>query len=209
MIVQPSQDVSVSNESVEAWLRQARDGHNDALGQLLELLRPYLLSVAAAQLGGDMRGKAGVSDVVQETFVRAQQGFHGFHGQTRQELLAWLRTILLNNIVSVQRRYTADKRDVNREVSLNRSHATAAGAGLLKSGGASPSSLCARNEEAVTVLRALAVLPEDYRQVLQLRDWEGMSWEQIGDQIGRTPEAARKLWARALDRLRRELEHLA
>ena len=48
-------------------------------------------------------------------------------------------------------------------------------------------------------------LPEDYRRVIQLRYREGLSFEQIGEVLERTPNSARKLWARAIERLKSDL----
>ena len=45
-------------------------------------------------------------------------------------------------------------------------------------------------------------MPEDYRRAVTLRFQEGLSFEEIGRQMGRSAEAARKLWSRAMERLR-------
>jgi RNA polymerase sigma-70 factor (ECF subfamily) len=61
-------------------------------------------------------------------------------------------------------------------------------------------------EQAQAVRQAVEQLPEDYRQVLVLRYQEGRSFEEIGRLIRRTPNAARKLWLRAIERLQHHLE---
>ena len=48
-------------------------------------------------------------------------------------------------------------------------------------------------------------LPEDYRRVIELRYREGLSFEEIGAILERTPNSARKLWARAIERLKSDL----
>src|SRR5262245_52253809 len=86
---------------------------------MLDGCRQYLLLVANEQLDPDLRDKLGPSDLVQETFLEAQQDFGRFHGHSEQELLAWLRRILLNNLADARRRYRgAGKRDVGREIAL-------------------------------------------------------------------------------------------
>jgi RNA polymerase sigma-70 factor (ECF subfamily) len=47
-------------------------------------------------------------------------------------------------------------------------------------------------------------LPEDRRRVIALRHEEGLSFDEIAQRMGRTPAAVRKLWFRAVARLRRE-----
>ena len=49
-------------------------------------------------------------------------------------------------------------------------------------------------------------LPEDYRAILRLRYDDGLSFDDIAARMGRTPEAARKLWARAVARLQQEMD---
>jgi RNA polymerase sigma-70 factor (ECF subfamily) len=49
-------------------------------------------------------------------------------------------------------------------------------------------------------------LPEDYRRVLVWRYREERSFEEIGQLLKRSANAAQKLWLRAIERLRQELE---
>jgi RNA polymerase sigma-70 factor (ECF subfamily) len=61
-------------------------------------------------------------------------------------------------------------------------------------------------EQAEAVQRALQRLPEEYRQVILLRLQDDRPFEEIGRALGRTANAARKLWERAVERLQQELE---
>ena len=56
---------------------------------------------------------------------------------------------------------------------------------------------------------ALGQLPEDYREVIILRHLEGLTFPAVASRMGRTPESIKKLWARALARLRRTLGELS
>ena len=49
--------------------------------------------------------------------------------------------------------------------------------------------------------RALAQLSDDYRQVIDLRHRQQKTFDEIGQQMQRTGEAARKLWSRAIEQL--------
>jgi RNA polymerase sigma-70 factor (ECF subfamily) len=48
-------------------------------------------------------------------------------------------------------------------------------------------------------------LPEDFREVIVLRNLEGLPHEAVARRMGRSPGAVRMLWVRALARLREEL----
>ena len=49
-------------------------------------------------------------------------------------------------------------------------------------------------------------LPADEQAVILLRHFEFLSFEEIGHRLDRSPEAARKLWGRAILRLQRLLK---
>src|SRR5207253_1741044 len=62
-----------------------------------------------------------------------------------------------------------------------------------------PSQLASGNEQTADLERVLDRLSEDYRQVLVLRHREECSFEEIGRRMERSANAARKLWARAVE----------
>ena len=107
------------DQSVAQWLPAARAGSAEALGQLLEAYRNYLLWIATRQLDPELKAKGGASDLVQETFLKAQQHFDQFQGDGEGDLKAWLRQLLLNNVADFTRMYQQTaKRHVGREASL-------------------------------------------------------------------------------------------
>ena len=192
---------------LEQWLPPARAGSREALGEVLEACRRYLLRIAQEELAPDLRAKGGASDLVQETFLEAQRDFAGFQGASEAELLAWLRHLLHHRAAKFARRYrTAKKRQLSREVRLDSGNSSAMPRVELRADIPTPSSQAMAHEEDQALHEALARLPEDYRRVIALRHQEGRSFEEIGESMQRSPEAARKLWARAVERLQHELE---
>jgi RNA polymerase sigma-70 factor (ECF subfamily) len=188
-------------------LAAARAGSREALGQALETCRNYLLLVAGQQLDADLHAKGGASDLVQETFLEAQRDFARFQGTSEGELLAWLRQILLNNVANFTRRYrSTGKRAVSREVAVQGGDSASAPGLALPDPLLTPSSQAVEREQAQALQKALQRLPDDYRQVIVLRYLEGRSFEEIGQLLNRSPDAARKLWSRAMERLRQEWE---
>jgi RNA polymerase sigma-70 factor (ECF subfamily) len=177
-----------------------------ALGQVLETCRGYLLAIANHELDSEVRAKVGPSDVVQESFLEANRDFEKFNGRTQEDLLAWLRRILLHNLANVRRQFhETEKRRVDREVSLSVALGGPVEANLI-AGGPTPGSALAAQEQVTRMLQALEQLPEHYREVLRLRHQEGQSFEDIGTRTGRSAEAARKVWARAVELLKERLK---
>jgi RNA polymerase sigma-70 factor (ECF subfamily) len=195
--------------SPEQLLALARAGEQRALGKLLELYRGYLSLLARLQIGRRLQGKADPADLVQDTFLEAHRNWERFRGTTEAEFLSWLRRILAAQTADLIRRYLgSQRRDVRLErelaAELERSSQDL-DVGLLAKQD-SPSKQVAQREEGVLLADALALLPEDYREVLILRHLEGLTFPEVGQRMGRTLDAVKKLWTRALDCLRRSLK---
>ena len=188
------------------WLPAARAGSREALGKVLEAARQYLLAIARQEFDPDLRAKNSPSDVVQETFVEAQRDFGQFQGDTEAELLAWLRQLLLNNLGQFSRRYRdTDKRQVSKEISLDGAPSSAEVKENLLADTPTPSSPAVEQEEAEKVRRTLERLPEHYRQVLLWRYEDDLPFDEIALRLGKSANAVRHLWARAVARFEEEL----
>jgi RNA polymerase sigma-70 factor (ECF subfamily) len=195
-----------SSDDAGKCLQAARAGSREALGQALDGCRRYLLGIAEKELDADLRAKGGASDLVQETFIDAQKLFPRFEGDNEEQLLAWLRQLLLYNVAGFTRRFRAGKRDADREAVWGATDSSAAWEGQLPAQTGTPSAVVRGAEEAAHLEQALARLPDDYQQVLRCRYQEDLTFEQIGERMGRTANAARKLWVRAIQDLQRELK---
>jgi len=183
------------NEPTAKLIRSAREGSRPALGLLLESFRPMLLAQADDEMAADLRAKAGPSDVVQQSFLKAQRAFDGFRGASPGELAAWLQAILRTTLTDFVREYhETAKRDPAREARLSGVETAARGP--------SPSQLACRNEQAERLRRAIERLSAEQQEVIRLRHREGRSFAEVGAAVGKSEEAARKVWGRAVDELR-------
>lgn len=194
--------------SIPTLISGARKGDNSSIGALLQLYRNYLMVLASTQLEHRLQPRVSPSDVVQETMLRAHKNFGQFRGTTEPELLAWLRQILVNNLAKfVEQHMLAARRDVRREVSIERlgkalEQSTVQLAALLPAEGKSPSMAVQQREEAVLLADRLALLPADYREVLMLRNLQGLPFEEVAQRMERSVGATRMLWLRAIEKLR-------
>jgi RNA polymerase sigma-70 factor (ECF subfamily) len=191
--------VAKEHSDADDWLPAARAGSREALGTALDKCRRYLLGVAEKELDQDLRAKGGASDIVQETFIDAQKLFVRFEGKSEEELLAWLRQLLLHNVAGFTRRFRAGKRNAGREALLNPDGT------LLPADCGTPSAALRGAEESAALERALAKLSADYQQVLRCRYQDDLTFEEIGQRMDRTANAARKLWVRAIQELQQQM----
>jgi RNA polymerase sigma-70 factor (ECF subfamily) len=109
MLASPQPSAPLGHE-VERLIQEARGGSKDALGQLLEAFRLLLLSEAQKKLPAHLLPKEGVSDLVQDTFLKAQRDFLQFAGNGEPELRTWLCRILDHNALNVIRKYETVRR---------------------------------------------------------------------------------------------------
>ena len=199
-------DTVVDHDPLAELIRAARDGSSEARGQLLEACRNYLLLVANQELPPGLQPKVAPSDLVQLTFLKADDHFVQFAGHSRQEWLAWLRQILLNSVADVGRQYyQTGRRQLDREMSLDDSGLAGFSVDIPLSA-ATPSERMTVAEEEERVLRELDKLAADYRTVILLRHREGLKFGEIAARMNRSTDAARKLWLRAIEELRQRLE---
>ena len=173
----------------------------------LARFRDYLLLLARRRLGRQLQAKLDASDVVQQTLLEAHRDFATFQGTHEAELLAWLRRLLLNNLADFTRQYRdTAKRQIGQEVRLEGGDSSAERGGGLAAAWLSPSGEAMAHEQAEAIRHAVERLPDDYRRVLVLRYQDERSFDEIGDLLGLTANAARKLLLRAVERVQRDLE---
>ena len=186
-------------------LSESCDGSPDEIGGLLETFRGYLLVVAAGQIPPTLRTKVGASDLVQETLLKAHRHFAQFRGATSEELVGWLREILGNCTIDAARKFHGTQmRQLARELPLPGE----ADQPSFDPQDPSPTPRAAAmtDEESRLLATALKRLPARHQQAVLLRNWERLPFEEVGRRLNCTAEAARKLWFRAVERLRSELE---
>ena len=188
-----------NSNSFASLLDKARLGDEKALGDLLQNHRDYLLKIANQELDADLKPKVGSSDVVQESLLTAHQKFIQFVGHSQPELLAWLRQILLNDVHHARRSYKGTKkRQLDRERSLQFKSSLDLG---LADENNTPATNALVTEKLAQLESAIAEMQEDYQQVLRLHSFEQQSFEEVGEAMGRSADASRKLWTRAVMKL--------
>ncbi len=201
--------MTANNSANRAATRLPRnpDAKRHSIEELLASFRTYLTVLAYAELSRDVAVKTAPSDIVQETLLEAHTDVGQFHGETQEELLAWLRQILKHNILSASRRYRdTARRQIARETQLRADSASDATGTTIPDPWPGPRSAVIQSEDEQRLLAALSRLPEMYRMVIELRNRDRLSFAEVGAKLGRSADAVRKLWARAIAMLRAELQ---
>lgn len=182
-------------------IAKARSGCDEALGNLFESVRAYLLLIVESKLGDHVRSKFGASDIVQHSMLEAQDEIGDFRGSSEIEFRSWLKRIVINNLTDEARRYThTHARSVRLEVSAD---------GVVPSANytdiETPSWYIRREEFDRELARAIAQLPNRQKYVIEARHRHGHSYGEIASQLEISEAGVRKIWSRAAKQLRRLL----
>jgi RNA polymerase sigma-70 factor (ECF subfamily) len=193
---------------LQQLLSLARAGSSQALGQLLEVYRNYLALLARVQIGRRLQGKVEAADLVQETFLAAHRDFARFRGTTEGQFVRWLRQILAGNLADLVKHYfNARRRDVRleRQLADELDRSSRVLTQSLVARGSSPSQHAVRRELAVYLANALQTLPAEYGEVIILHHLQELTFPEVARHMGRSLDSVKKLWVRALARLRHSL----
>lgn len=179
-------------------VRRVRAGDQDAAAELVRLYEPAIRRAVRVRLKDDrLRRHFDSMDVCQSVlgsfFVRAAMG--QFELDTAEQLLKFLATMVRNKVIKRADREGAGRRDYRR-----------AGAGLdaaaeVPEASPGPGSQVEARELLDEAKRRLD--PAD-RRLLELRT-AGHEWAEIAAEVGGTPDAVRKKFTRAVERVAGEL----
>jgi RNA polymerase sigma-70 factor (ECF subfamily) len=157
--------------------------------------------VIALRLDPHLRPRIDPSDVLQEAQLEVFRRLRDFLERRPMPVRAWLRQTALERLLKLREQHVeAQRRSVRREVPLPPESSLLLAYRLLAPG-STPSQRLSRQELARRVNQALAQLPDGDREVLLMRHFDNLSYEEVAATLVIAPAAARKRYGRALLRL--------
>lgn len=197
-----------TGSQLDRCLLQARAGDDGARELLFLASREYVRMLSRRCVEPWLQAKVDPSDLVQQTLLEAHRGFGKFVGGTAGEWRAWLKQILSHNAQDYVKQYgLAAKRRASAERPLQ-SVGDGSSVGHPYEPVAadpSPSEAVVALERELLMAEALETLSADYRQVIVLRNFQRLPFDEIAREMGRTSAATRMLWMRALEHLKAAL----
>jgi len=178
----------------EELVARSMGGDLDSFNQLVLRWERPIYALAYRMLGREDDAR----DVAQEAFLRAFRSLGGFKGQAK--FSSWLYRITVNicrDWIRRQRRApfveTPEGVDVV-ELAADRGPAV------------HPDDVVARNDMVRRVVRAMDSLSEEQRTVIVLKEYQGLTFQEIADLIGCPLSTVKTRLYQGLTVLRRELE---
>ena len=161
--------------SDEQVAESALGGDREAFGELVRRWEGRIFRLAYGILGCAEDAR----EATQDTFLAAYRNLANFRGEAR--VSSWLHRIAVNQCISRQRRAR-----VRPETPLPERHETAFETLFQAdmSPDASPAAATERKERAEAVRRAVMTLPPELREVILMKEFEEMTFQQIAETTG-------------------------
>jgi RNA polymerase sigma-70 factor (ECF subfamily) len=178
----------------EELVARSIDGDTDSFNQLVLRWERPIFALAYRVIGREEEAR----DVVQETFLRAFRGIKNFRGQAK--FSSWVYRIALNLC-----------RDWIRRERRAPIQATPEGVDLVELAAEqgpveSIETLVARHDLSKIVEQAMALLPDEQRTAIILKEYHGMTFQEIADLQGCPLSTVKTRLYQGLTGLRRHLQ---
>jgi RNA polymerase sigma-70 factor, ECF subfamily len=178
----------------EELVARSIGGDAESFNQLIKRWERPIYALAYRTIGHEDDAR----DVVQETFLRAFRGLGGFKGQAK--FSSWLYRIAMNLC-----------RDWIRRQRRTPVMLTPDGVDLVelageREGAERVDDAVARKDLSRMVARAMAVLPEEQRAAIVLKEYHGLTFQEIAELLGCPLSTVKTRLYQGLTVLRKELE---
>jgi RNA polymerase sigma-70 factor (ECF subfamily) len=185
----------VADGEADALVRAAQGGEEGALDVLLKRYQPQIFRFGMKMC----RDPEDAREVLQDTLFAAARTVHGFRGAS--SLSTWLYTIARSFCIKKRRRSVFAPEVISLE--------SGASAGLEPPDrGRDPERTLADREVGAALDAAIASLEPEYREVLLLRDVEGLSGAEVAEVMGLSVPAVKSRLHRARASVRERLAPL-
>ena len=188
----------VSEEIIQKLVSMARDGNERAFEQLVSIYEKSVFNMAMYIT----HDREDALDVSQEVFVKLWQTIQNYRGEA--SLLTYLMTLTKNAAYDLER-----KKARHRTTSLTLENEDGETVELDlpdRSDEANPEQNYLRKEKIETVRRAINALDRDWREIIIMRDINGMSYAEISGATGLTEGTVKSRLNRARQALKKILE---
>jgi RNA polymerase sigma-70 factor, ECF subfamily len=179
----------------EQLVERAIAGDGDAFGEVVRRWERKIYALAYGLTGSAEDAR----DAAQETFVAAFRNLRNFRGEAK--VSSWLHRIAVNQCITRQRRAR-----VRAETALDETTEASVEGLLSTSDQASPARAAEAKERGEAVRRAVAALTPELREVVLLKEFEGLTFQETADALQVPLSTVKSRLYTALKQLRMRLE---
>lgn len=172
--------------TTQMLLARVRAGDSHARTQLVQRVEPLLRRFARGRLPQMLRHEQDTADLLQRTWLNVLDRLDGIALARPGDFFAYLRTVLLNALRESLRRQAVSPVRAGGDLTVHEDLLPASGAAV---------------EDWIAYEQMLAALPDELRTLLLMRFEFGMSFAEIGAELGEAPDTVRMRVKRAIERV--------
>lgn len=183
-----------SAETDENLVKMAQNGDREAFGEIVRRWERKIYALCFGMLGREDEAR----DATQETFINAFRYLPDFRGDSK--VSSWLHRIAVNNSISRTRRTK-----VRAEIAITDDEGKEIDE-LVASSAFSPLRGFESRQKMLLVRRAVLSLPQELRQIVVMKEFEEMTFQEIADALEMPLSTVKSRLYTALKQLRMKLE---
>jgi len=166
----------------------------ESLESVFARVGPRLLGFIRLKMGRSLRARLESRDILQATYVKSLQHLGEFKGSDSRAFVGWLMRIAENEIRDRADYHGRQRRDAGREEDVE-------AFGDIAARTRSALSRLILDQRAEQLEAAVETLSDAHREVILLRAFEELPFAEIGRRLGKSEDASRMLYARAMTAL--------
>lgn len=187
-------------------LRRCFAGDEQARDELVSRHGDWIHRHVRRQMRDHLRDLSESTDVVQEVLIDLLWNGPAYEVTNDEHLRALLGRMVVNRLRQLARYGRAGKRDLARARVLQSGEVS--WVGPREDSRAEPDRHAEARELAARVQVALRIIDDHHREVIELHDYDGLPFADIGIRLGTSAKTANKRYARAVQHLGREMRRL-
>lgn len=184
----------LSNKTDEQIVELAVRENPDAFGEIVRRWERKIFALCFGMLGREDDAR----DAAQETFIAAYKAAANFRGEAK--VSSWLHRIAVNQCLTIKRRQKSRAEDF-----LDDENGEAENT-FIAAPSSSPGRQSEQSERLTLVRQAVGALPEDLRQVIVMKEFEEMTFQEISETLELPLSTVKSRMYTALKQLRMKLE---
>jgi len=192
--------MSEANQT-QVLIARIQDGDREAQDELCKYYLTRVYSAVRFRLGARLREKVQSCDIVQQAMLDVVKGAQAFECRSEGRFLNWVNRAIENRIRDEADRWQAQKRDVKKEIAIERASSSGKKIEVAdQRGSPTPSLIAVRQEELELLERAMDLLgqrSEEYQELIIAVQLEGRTYSEISEETGKSPDAIRMQAKRA------------
>jgi len=186
----------LTNLTDERLVELSVSSDSEAFGEIVRRWERKIFALCFGMLGREDEAR----DAAQETFIAAYRNLSNFRGEAK--VSSWLHRIAVNQCLTVKRRAKTRSEDFFDDESGEDEKIFVAPANR------SPALTTEQIERLTLVRQAVGSFPSDLRQVVVMKEFEEMTFQEISDTLELPLSTVKSRLYTALRQLRMKLERL-